>query len=57
MPPNFIPVIGDWNDDKKTEVGDYRWGYWSLDYTGVGIISRILYLFPSSTIIPGTRCR
>ena len=38
VPTNPIPttVVGDWNGDGKTKVGNYRWGRWSLDYSGEG---------------------
>ena len=45
MTSDFKPVVGDWNGDGKTKVGFYRWGYWSLDYYGVGTTSKF-YVFP-----------
>ena len=36
LTPDWIPVVGDWNGDGRTKVGFYRWGFWSLDYSGQG---------------------
>jgi hypothetical protein len=35
---NRIPVVGDWNGDRKTEIGVYHIlnGDWNLDYNGDG---------------------
>jgi hypothetical protein len=33
-------VVGDWNGDGKSEIGYYRWGFWSLDYLGEGNYSK-----------------
>ncbi len=32
-----IPVVGDWNNDGKDEVGIYRLGQWLLDFNGNGV--------------------
>ena len=33
-----LPIVGDWNGDGKTEIGNYKGnGVWALDYNGNGI--------------------
>ena len=32
----WTPVTGDWNGDKKDEIGVYQNGNWYLDYNGNG---------------------
>ncbi len=34
--PGWTPVIGDWNNNGKTEIGVYRDGAWYLDYDNNG---------------------
>jgi hypothetical protein len=37
IPPNFKPVVGDWNGDGKTEIGVTDGQNWYLDTNGNGV--------------------
>jgi hypothetical protein len=34
--PGRIPVVGDWNGDERTEIGNFDGGVWKLDMDGSG---------------------
>jgi hypothetical protein len=56
-PSTDKPVVGDWNNDGKDEIGNYKGnGYWALDYNGNGEWDGIsidrLFLFGTLTDQP-----